>query len=99
MKLKKTSFFVFFSLYVIDGTAWNLPYQSPWTTAQADSSYKRQDWLRGCNLQSSTGINQLFMERQTPFMRGMNRFHVGENRKFSFTIFSEKTEHLFIREK
>lgn len=35
--------------------------QPRWTAAQADAWYKKQGWLRGCNFQPSTAINQLEM--------------------------------------
>ncbi|MEZ4904421.1 MAG: hypothetical protein R2822_23070 [Spirosomataceae bacterium] len=41
--------------------------QPRWTTAQANEWYKKQGWIRGCNFQPSTAINQLEMFQAATF--------------------------------
>jgi hypothetical protein len=38
-----------------------------WTSEKANAWYKRQGWLRGCNFQPSTAINQLEMFQPETF--------------------------------
>ncbi len=41
--------------------------QPRWTTEQANAWYKKQGWIRGCNFQPSTAINQLEMFQAATF--------------------------------
>lgn len=41
--------------------------QSRWTTAQAETWYKKQGWITGCNYQPATAINQLEMFQADTF--------------------------------
>ena len=50
-------------------TVSTLKAQPRWTAQQANDWYKKQGWIRGCNFQPSTAINQLEMFQAASFDR------------------------------
>lgn len=48
-------------------SATGLQAQNKWTTDKANQWYKKQGWVRGCNFQPSTAINQLEMFQAATF--------------------------------
>lgn len=50
-------------------TVTTLKAQPRWTAQQANDWYKKQGWVRGCNFQPSTAINQLEMFQAESFDR------------------------------
>lgn len=61
----KGKLFTFLACCVL--TASTVTAQNKWSAAKAKEWYAKQGWLRGCNFQPSTAINQLEMFQQETF--------------------------------